>query len=162
MKRILKPSLAGGFLQHRRILFAFLGFIGLGIFSAALSANENGKGASVTLRPISETLSVSRKIDELVAAGLKKRNLQANDPISDEVFVRRVYLDIAGRIPSYEETVEFLEESSGNKRQHLIDQLLDSKGFVSHQFNYFADLLRIKSRLRNVPGQPFIDFVKKS
>ncbi|MEE2640948.1 MAG: DUF1549 domain-containing protein [Planctomycetota bacterium] len=162
MKRILKPSLAGGYLQHRRILIAFLGFVGLGIFSGALSANENGKGASVTLRPISETLSVSRKIDELVAAGLKKRNLQANDPISDEVFVRRVYLDIAGRIPSYAETVEFLEESSGNKRQHLIDQLLDSKGFVSHQFNYFADLLRIKSRLRNVPGQPFIDFVKKS
>ncbi len=66
------------------------------------------------------------------------------EPTSDEQFVRRIYLDLAGRIPTYEETVEFLDDRNPDKRAQLIDQLLDSEAFVSHFFNYLSDLLRIR------------------
>lgn len=127
-----------------------------------VAANENINPKSVKAKSISKTLEVSQEIDRYVLDALKKKGLKPNPIASDEIFVRRIYLDIAGRIPSYDETVEFLNDPSTHKRQHLIDKLLDSKGFVSHQFNYFADLLRIKSRLRNITGEPYINYVKES
>lgn len=145
----------------RRILLPVL-FLVILPFGTIVFSNENIPSSSVKKRPISQTLSVSRKIDALVSKHLAAKNLEPNPIISDDVFVRRAYLNIIGRIPSHQETVEFLEERSSGKRQLLIDQLLDSDGFASHQFNYFADLLRLKSRLRQIPGEPYIDFVKSS
>ncbi|MFT5469671.1 MAG: hypothetical protein ACI8UO_004793 [Verrucomicrobiales bacterium] len=63
---------------------------------------------------------------------------------TDEQFVRRIYLDVAGRIPTYTETVEFLESRDADKRAKVIDQLLDGPAFTSHFFNYLSDLLRIR------------------
>lgn len=62
---------------------------------------------------------------------------------SDEVFVRRVYLDIVGRIPVYDEVTGFLEDTSEDKRDQLIDTLLSSHGYTNHFYNFWADLLRV-------------------
>ncbi len=86
-----------------------------------------------------------------------------NAPISDEVFLRRVYLDVVGRIPSLEESSRFLDSKTPNKRSKLIDELLDSEGYVSHMFNWKADLLRVNTRV--APGQPgklYDDWVKEA
>ncbi len=64
--------------------------------------------------------------------------------MNDEQFVRRAYLGIGGRIPTYEETVAFLTNRSRDKRSELVDELLDSELFVSHFFNLMSDLLRIR------------------
>ena len=61
------------------------------------------------------------------------------------MFLRRIYLDIIGRIPTAQEAAEFLNNKAPNKRAKLIDKLLASEGYVSHWFNYWADILRIKS-----------------
>jgi ribosome biogenesis GTPase A len=58
-----------------------------------------------------------------------------------------VYLDIVGRIPNYTETTQFIQDSNPNKRAKLIDMLLDSPGYNSNTFNYFAEMLRVKDRL---------------
>ena len=122
-----------------------------------------GLGASVTAKSHGEILEVSRAIDELVLAKLKAKGQQPNSPASDEVFLRRIYLDIAGRIPTLDETRGFLDSKHKDKRAELIDSLLDSPGYVSHHFNFWADILRAKSRLRGGnPGQPYIDFIKES
>lgn len=82
---------------------------------------------------------------------------------SDEVFVRRTYLDIVGRIPTVDECNEFLSNVEPNKRGELIDSLLESPGHVSRMFSFFADLLRVKNRLSpQVPGAPYIHFLKSS
>ncbi|MEC9093904.1 MAG: DUF1549 domain-containing protein, partial [Planctomycetota bacterium] len=125
-------------------------------------AVENGITKSVKAKPIAKTLEVSQEIDKLIQGNLNEKKLQPNDRANDEIFLRRVYLDLIGRIPSYDETVSFLTDPSPHKRQLLIDTLLDSDGFTSHQFNFFADLLRIKSRMRPVTGQPYINYVKDS
>ena len=83
--------------------------------------------------------------------------------MTDEQFVRRVYLDIVGRIPSHDEAKSFLDSSSKTKRAELIDKLLDSPGYASNTYNYFAEMLRVKSRLEqdNMRGDPYISWLQK-
>jgi hypothetical protein len=85
------------------------------------------------------------RIDQLVLEGLKKGGLKPNAKASDEVFVRRVHLDLAGRIPTKSETLAFLESKDPAKRAKLVDSLLASEGHVSHLYNWFADLLRVRT-----------------
>ncbi|MBL9147026.1 MAG: DUF1553 domain-containing protein [Verrucomicrobiaceae bacterium] len=94
--------------------------------------------------PVDPTLAqAAAKIDFLVEAGLKHKDQKPNPLASDEQFVRRVYLDIVGRIPTREEALELINDTSVSKRAKLIDKLLASDGANSHLFNYFADMLRI-------------------
>lgn len=158
------------------IVFGILSF-SCGSFLSPSSANDETVATTKTIaveavkensirrasaRSVAKTLEISKKIDSFVEKQLLEKKLSPNAMASDEIFVRRIYLDVIGRIPTQKETVEFLRDPSKKKRQHLIDKLLDSEGFVSHQFNFIADLLRIKSRLRNIPGGPYVDFVKES
>ena len=87
-------------------------------------------------------------IDKAVAAGLVRKKVAPNPPASDEVFVRRIYLDAIGRIPTPDETRAFLESKDPAKRANLIDSLLISDGFRSHQFNWLADMLRHQSTIK--------------
>lgn len=89
----------------------------------------------------------SAEIDKLVTANLAKQKLSPTEAITDEVFVRRIFLDIAGRIPSLKETTEFLADASPDKRAKLIDSLMDSDGYVQNFANYWSDILRVKSQL---------------
>jgi hypothetical protein len=87
---------------------------------------------------------------------------ELNELASDTIFLRRVYLDVVGRIPSLDESLRFLEGREADKREKLIDELLNSEGYVSHMFNWKADLLRINTR-GLAPGQPgklYDDWVK--
>lgn len=65
--------------------------------------------------------------------------------VEDAVFLRRVYLTAAGRIPSVPEARAFLADTSPDKRSRLIDQLLESEEFADLLAMRLADLLRIKS-----------------
>ncbi|MBX7210443.1 MAG: DUF1549 and DUF1553 domain-containing protein [Verrucomicrobiaceae bacterium] len=111
--------------------------------------------------------AVTAQIDKLVDANLAKQNLKPTGPISDEVFVRRIYLDIAGRIPSIKETTDFLADKSADKRAKLIDHLLDSDGYEQSAFNYWADILRLKSQSvgggnSSAAGHAYIKWLKDS
>lgn len=86
-------------------------------------------------------------IDELVSSNLAKQKIQPNAPATDEVFVRRVYLDVVGRIPTLKETTTFLKDGSPDKREKLIDTLLEGDGYVQNFFNYWADILRMKTQM---------------
>ena len=87
-------------------------------------------------------------IDRFVGEGLKKTGLQPNPPADDFVFLRRIYLDAAGRIPTDDESADFLSDKDPEKRRKLIDRLLLSDGYRSHFFNWLADLLRHKQNVR--------------
>jgi len=90
------------------------------------------------------TKASARQIDTMLAANLKKNGFNSfNEPLPDDLFVRRVYLDILGRIPTREEFLAFAENARPDKREALIDELLLSPGFASNMFNYFADMYRL-------------------
>ena len=103
----------------------------------------------------------SHKIDDILSQEWQKNHLSPNAPASDATIVRRLYLDIAGRIPSLEETKAFLESKDPAKREHLIDQLLASDGFTSNMFNYWADLLRLTDNVKGrVTAQAYAEWMK--
>ncbi len=90
------------------------------------------------------TMASARQIDGLLAKQLKANGYSSfNEPLPDDLFVRRVYLDITGRIPTRKEFLAFAESAREDKRQALIDELLLSPGYASHMFNYFADMYRL-------------------
>ena len=70
--------------------------------------------------------------------GIKK----VNKLVDDQAFVRRLYIDITGKVPTYEQFTKFLKDKNVNKRQKLIDQLLGSTGYVSNFTTFWLDLLR--------------------
>ncbi|MFP6901309.1 MAG: DUF1549 domain-containing protein [Opitutales bacterium] len=89
------------------------------------------------------------RIDNAVGGMLKKKGMAYNPPLNEHMFLRRIYVDVYGTIPSYAQTVKFLNNRNPNKRSGLINWLLGQPGHVSHLYNYFADMLRIQSE---VPG----------
>jgi len=89
-------------------------------------------------------VKAAARLDESVNAALKKNSVAPNAPSGDATFLRRIYLDTIGRIPTREEAETFLAESKPDKRAALINQLLNSPGYTMHMFNWLADMLRVK------------------
>ena len=156
---------------HARLLFTFVLSFAFVASTFATDPNSNETKAKETKSPNASVntvsreavLEISKKIDELVKKQLTAKGEKLNSLSSDEVFLRRAYLDIAGRIPTVDETRDFLRKGGKAKRADLIDELLDSYGYVSRQYNFWADLLRVKSRMPgNLLGIGYIDFVKDS
>jgi Protein of unknown function (DUF1549)/Protein of unknown function (DUF1553) len=83
------------------------------------------------------------EIDKLVLAGLKKADQKPMPMTTDAAFVRRIYLDLAGRVPTREETLAFLENQKPNKRAQLIDSLVQGPGMTARLYNYISDMLRV-------------------
>lgn len=96
--------------------------------------------------------AVVAKIDELLAAHWQEHGVEASKPASDEVFVRRAYLEIAGRIPTRSEALEFFRSQKADKRKQLVDTLLDGDGYAQHFFRFWADILRAQTRANGGQG----------
>jgi hypothetical protein len=85
------------------------------------------------------------KIDSLVFAKLRLLGVSPAPLCSDAVFVRRVYLDTIGTLPTASETRAFLADGRQDKRRVLIDRLLARREFADYWAMKWCDLLRVKS-----------------
>lgn len=81
-------------------------------------------------------------IDDHVYEKLSHLQIQVSEPASETTFLRRVFTDVIGRLPTAEETTRFLESKDDNKRATLVDWLLKQPEYVDHWANQWADLLR--------------------
>ena len=90
-------------------------------------------------------LPANNYVDTHVHNKLHKLRMTPSELCSDEVFVRRLYLDITGLLPTLEESAAFLADSSPDKRSMLIDQLLERKEFTELWVMKFAELLQIQT-----------------
>lgn len=91
-------------------------------------------------------------IDKHVLARLVAEKVEPSAACSDEEFIRRVYLDVVGMIPTGAETKQFLKDRSGDKRAKLIDKLLQDERFGNHWAVLWGDLLREHSNSRPQEG----------
>jgi hypothetical protein len=125
---------------------------------------EWGKVTPVDPATSNHAREVAKKIDRLLDAGYRKHSVTPNAALSDSLFVRRAYLEIGGRIPLLEEVGEFIQSRDARKRDNLIDELLSSHDYISHMFNYWADVLRLKDNPinNNQIAQPYHDWIKDS
>ncbi len=87
----------------------------------------------------------SAKIDRLVFAQLDELGIPPSDPCTDEVFLRRVYLDMIGTLPTRQEARRFLGSNSSNKRAELIERLFERDEFSDYGSLKWCDLLRVKA-----------------
>ena len=105
--------------------------------------------------------SAAADIDRLVGAVLTANKQSLNAPATDEQFLRRIYLDAAGRVPTAKEASTFLSSNAPDKRAKLIDELVFSPGYTMQMFNWMADLLRVKDTFaKGVPAFTFEDWLK--
>ena len=80
-------------------------------------------------------------INAEVRTAWEKENLTPAGPADDAAFLRRVYLDLCGTIPSADEASCFLKDTATDKRARLIDQLLDDSRYAAHQANIWDQVL---------------------
>ncbi len=109
-----------------------------------------------------DTAAAARKIDLLIAAGLKKDGIEVNDPVGDEIFLRRNYLNIIGRNPTFAEARAFLTSEAPEKNAKLVDILLASEGYTSHAINYWGDALRILDNQGSNDIKPYNAWLKNA
>lgn len=107
-------------------------------------------GASVDHLPPSKNF-----IDELVFANLKRIGIPPSEVCDDATFLRRVSLDIAGRLPTEEEARTFLNNQDPAKRDAVIDALLRSPGHADFFAGKWAMLLHNK---RDLPSDTASNF----
>jgi hypothetical protein len=91
-------------------------------------------------------------VDRHVFAKLKLLHMAPSEPCSDQVFLRRVYLDLCGILPTPDEVRRFLADESANKRAALIDRLLERPEYADFWAHKWLDLLRCNRKNIQITG----------
>ena len=100
-------------------------------------------------------------IDKRVIEQLRRLNLKPSKPSSDSEFIRRVYLDVVGMLPTPQETKAFLADTSETKRDDLIEKLLAQPEFVDYWAYRLSDLFLISSKkLRPQALKAYYDWLR--
>jgi len=94
--------------------------------------------------PVGDLPPAKNFIDELVFKKLSTVGMPASELCDDSTFIRRVCIDIAGRLPTAEETRKFLADKDPAKRDKWIDSLLDGTDYADYFANKWSALLRNK------------------
>ncbi|WP_231615745.1 DUF1553 domain-containing protein [Novipirellula artificiosorum] len=84
-------------------------------------------------------------IDDLVFRNLIERGIEPAKLCSDETFLRRVYIDLLGTLPTVDETTRFLDDRDERKRAKLIDAVLQRDEYVDYITMKWCDILRVKA-----------------
>ncbi|HVK14983.1 MAG TPA: DUF1549 and DUF1553 domain-containing protein [Gemmataceae bacterium] len=84
-------------------------------------------------------------VDTLIHKKLHDLRIAPSELCSDEAFVRRVYLDVIGLLPTPDEYDRFMKNPAPNKRDQLVDELLGRKEFAELWVMKWAELLQIRS-----------------
>jgi hypothetical protein len=82
-------------------------------------------------------------IDTLVFRKLRKLNIVPSEPADDAEFLRRVYLDVIGTLPTPDEARRFLNDRRPDRRARLVEELLDRPEFADYWALKWSDLLRV-------------------
>src|SRR5262249_666255 len=97
-------------------------------------------------------LEPSAVIDGFIERGWSQRHVQPSPPADDRTFVRRVYLDLAGRIPTPAEREALFAEVRPDKRARLVEQILSGKDYPRRMREVF-DAVLMERRDENAENQ---------
>ena len=109
------------------------------------------------------TPSPSTWIDEPILQRLAEIGARQSSTASDDVLVRRLYIDLAGRLPTPAEAQAFVNSTNDDKYAHLVDQLLSSPEFVQFWTLKWSDVLRCDEKVLDPEGvKHFGDWLQNS
>lgn len=147
-KRPIIPPILRPTYQLRELLLMLRTFQKVLLCAAAC-----GIGAIASVAPAEELLPADRPIPEVVDhyidAELQKREITPAAQAGDHEVIRRITLDLAGRIPTVAEVQAYVQSSDPNKRVQLVDRLLGLPDFALHQRNVLDQLLAGSDRMEN-------------
>ncbi|MCG3195699.1 MAG: hypothetical protein GHCLOJNM_00166 [bacterium] len=107
--------------------------------------------------PVAEARGSTNPIDRFLEPYFESHDVQPREPVSDRVFARRVYLDVTGLLPTPEELEAFLRDPDPNKRDKLVDSLLErNQAYAEHWMSFWNDALR-----NDFAGTGYIDGGRK-
>ena len=86
----------------------------------------------VAVTPTRHVSSSTKHLDRHINAVLKREGIQPSAMSEDTAFLRRVHLDLTGKIPASEDVLNFLKDGSPNKRQKKIDQLIGGEAYIDY------------------------------
>jgi hypothetical protein len=115
----------------------------------------------LSLEEIPASTTFVSKIDRNLQAAWKEEDIKPAPLSSDEEFLRRVYLDLTGRIPPSDEARSFLKSNDPNKRARLIEQLLNSDEYAEYFASQWTNLFLGHERTRYVDRNSFQDWFQK-
>jgi hypothetical protein len=121
---------------------------------ALLSAVAARAQAGDVTRPkaTDDAQALAAKIDDRLARYWKDKNIQPAPLAGDAEFLRRIYLDLIGRIPSVGEARQFLDDRAPDKRRRLVEMLLNHPRYTTHWMNYWETLLLPERKFDGVYG----------
>lgn len=127
-------------MKSRRGLVGSCGFVLLAV--ALMTARGATAGAGEPARTTGgDTREVSATIDRLIAAQWIENHRAPSPMAGDAEFLRRVALDLTGKIPTAGEVREFLDDTRTDKRERLVDRLLDSPAYIANIANVEGRLM---------------------
>jgi len=156
------------------------GIDGDGIVSSAnrgdthvVVAYDKAVVAVPVIRPMSELVGESypevdapTKVDQLIIQKLRKLGIVPSGVSSDEQFLRRVSLDIAGTLPTPAEIKNFVADASSDKREKKINELLETPAYAAKWATLLCDItgnndnqLNNISPVRSAPAQEWYDWI---
>lgn len=101
--------------------------------------------ADPSREPYPQTLEANNYVDERINDKLRRMRIVPSGLCSDEIYLRRVYIDIVGQLPPPEERDAFVVSDDPNKRAAVVDELLERKAFVEMWVMKWAERLQIRS-----------------
>lgn len=87
------------------------------------------------------------EIDRLVDAELARLGVKPAPKTTDEQFIRRVYLDLTGKLPAPADVKEFVADKAADKRAKLIDKLLESDDYAKHWGQYWRSVITTRATI---------------
>ena len=120
-------------------------------FAAARARTEafHRFSASRHIRPALALADSGNLIDNYILGKMQADGVTPAPASGDEEFLRRVYLDLTGRIPTVDQAQQFLTSTDGNKRSALIEQLLGSSAYVDKWTLFYGNLFQVTSGYYN-------------
>ncbi len=121
-------------MQSGRSFFRLFGGLGLALtlsgYGSSLLADEAKKSEDTAAAAEGAEVPLGEFIDQQIRQGWQDNEIEASATASDEEWVRRIYLDLLGRIPTMEEARKFLADESPRKRSVLVEELLEHEDYV--------------------------------
>ena len=125
--------------------------------ASQFTANPKSKPQKAEPEPSGDPL-ISASVDQHIEFQLLADQAAANHPCSDAEFHRRVMLDLAGRVPTLDETVAFLQDEKPSKRHALIDSLLSGREMPIYWSQVLSNWLMTGKARRD---EQFVNYLRR-
>ena len=148
-------------LSDRRMQMVVIGLVAGGFMAGSVWGKADGEKAVAKKPTIKEA---ARQIDELIASEVFTKDTKLAPRIDDATYLRRVWLDIVGDIPTPEHVTAFVLDPATDKRERVVNELLENPQYGQNWARYWRDVIlsrRLEDRAQIVSNALVTDLTER-